>query len=87
MTFKPKLLVNDAPREFRWKGKIFMPGIFDGEHVFQITPIDEKSCLFVQHERFTGVLAWLILKLIGKNTHAGFRAMNEALKQRVEAAG
>ncbi len=41
---------------------------------------------FIQEERFSGLLASLFLRFGKEQTLAGFTAMNEALKQRAEAA-
>ena len=41
MNFKPLVLKNQFSQEFRWKGKLGIKGIFDGEHYFileEITP-------------------------------------------------
>ena len=85
MTFKPKVLLADSNREFRWRGKLMMTGIFDGEHYFQIEPAGD-GVRFTQGERFTGVLVPLmgLMGVYGK-TQNGFEAMNEALKSRAEA--
>jgi hypothetical protein len=34
MTFKPTILTLESNKEFRWKGKLGITGIFDGEHYF-----------------------------------------------------
>lgn len=34
MTFKPKILIVEPNKEFRWKGKLGINGIFDGKHYF-----------------------------------------------------
>src|SRR4051794_18266607 len=34
MTFEPKILAADPGRELRWIGRLWMPGIVDGEHYF-----------------------------------------------------
>lgn len=34
MTFSPKVLVAERGKEFRWLGRVLMPGLFDGEHSF-----------------------------------------------------
>jgi hypothetical protein len=39
---------------------------------------------FVQDERFTGLLAPLVLRFIARRTWKGFEAMNQALKARAE---
>lgn len=83
MTFTPKVLVARPGKELRWLGRLLLPGIFDGEHAFEL---EERggSCSFRQSERFTG----LLLPLLGgalAATERGFAAMNAALKQRAES--
>ena len=36
MEFNPVVLVNKEASEFRWQGKLFVKGLFDGEHYFLI---------------------------------------------------
>jgi hypothetical protein len=84
MSIKPRIIEVDPGREFRWLGHLLMPGIFDGEHVFEIVPIGDASCRFVQREEFSGILAPLMLAMIGKSTERGFNEMNQALKARAE---
>ena len=85
MTIKPKVRKVEPGKEFRWKGKMFIPGLFDGEHIFELRAID-GGCHFTQREEFTGILVTIMLRLIGKKTLRGFNEMNAALKQRVESA-
>jgi hypothetical protein len=84
MTFKPTVQRVEPNREFRWLGRVGMPGLFDGEHIFEIEPLDGGRVRFVQRERFTGVLTPLLLAMVGKSTRQGFDEMNRALKERVE---
>ena len=86
MTIKPKLLKVEPRRELRWLGHLVFPGLFDGEHSFVIEPLAEGRISFVQREQFRGILAPLMLRWIGENTLAGFKAMNEALKAEAEQA-
>ena len=86
MTFKPRVVKVDPNREFRWLGHLGMSGIFDGEHIFEIEPIGDASCHFVQREEFRGGLVPLMLAMIGKATERGFNEMNQALKKRAEGA-
>jgi hypothetical protein len=86
MSFKPRLLVFEPLKELRWKGQLLMPGLFDGEHYFQLVEVSEGTVRFVQGEIFTGLLVPLTLRgsmLAG--TERGFAAMNRALKARAEA--
>lgn len=83
-TITPTLLANEAAREFRWLGSIGVRGLFDGEHSFVLEPTASGTRL-VHAERFRGILARPVLALVGRKTHAGFVAMNEALAARVAA--
>lgn len=85
MTFRPTVLVVDEPTEFRWQGRLFVLGLYDGEHRFGLTPIDEAERTRLTHaETFRGALVGFINRRIGDNVEAGFNQMNDALKHRVE---
>ncbi len=85
MTFKPTVLAATPGKELRWLGKLGFGGLFDGEHSFVLTPNADGTTHLEHGERFSGVLVAL-LKGTMKNSHAGFEAFNQTLKQRVEAA-
>ncbi|MGA4727309.1 SRPBCC family protein [Micromonospora taraxaci] len=85
MTFKPTVLAANPGQELRWLGKLGVGGLFDGEHSFVLTANADGTTHLVHGERFSGLLVAL-LKGTLKNTHAGFGAFNDALKQRVESA-
>ncbi len=70
-------------REFRWKGHVLIPGLFDAEHYFIIEPYNENRVRFVQGEKFHGLLVPLFRGIIDK-AKRGFEEMNQALKERVE---
>ena len=84
MTFKPTVLVADVNKEFRWLGHLMFPGIFDGEHIFELYENTDGTTTFVQREEFKGILVPLFSKMLDTKTVAGFEAMNKRLKQRVE---
>lgn len=86
MVFKPKVMAHAPQKEFRWLGHLIIPGLFDGEHMFLLEPIAQGQVKFIQRENFKGMMANLFLKKIGPSTQTGFEAMNQALKQRAEAA-
>ena len=56
MTFRPRLLLVEKNREFRWLGRLLIPGIFDGNHRFEILPRDARRVCFTQSEDFSGIL-------------------------------
>lgn len=84
MTFKPKLLAIRPNSEFRWLGHLFVPGLFDGEHIFELYENTDGSTTFVHREIFSGVLVPLFKKMLDVNTFQGFQLMNAALKARAE---
>src|SRR5580693_4570817 len=36
MTFNPEVLALETNKELRWIGHLFFPGLFDGEHKFEL---------------------------------------------------
>ena len=52
MTFKPTVIRAAPGRELRWLGRLLLPGIFDGEHSFEMSPLGEGRTRFVQREKF-----------------------------------
>jgi hypothetical protein len=43
MTFRPTVLRAEPNRELRWLGRLWMPGLFDGEHVSCSNPSDRPA--------------------------------------------
>jgi hypothetical protein len=84
MRMRPMVLAATPSQELRWLGRIGVPGIFDGEHRFRIESLGQDHVRFVQEERFTGLLAPIILRFVERGTRQGFEAMNQALKARAE---
>ena len=86
MSMRPTVLAVEAGRGFAWLGRLAgIPKLFDGEHHFEIEPIDGERVRFRQWERFGGILVPFLRKMLDTNTRAGFEAMNAALKERAEA--
>ena len=85
MTFHPRVLEFEANKKFRWLGHFGIPGLFDGEHSFELLSNADGTTTFHQSEKFHGILVPLLKKMLDVNTLDGFRQMNEALKKRTEA--
>lgn len=83
--FKPVVLQATAPTRLRWLGRVGFPGVFDGEHSFELRP-EGAATRLLQTESFQGFLVPLLWRKVGPMTRAGFEAMNRALKARAEAA-
>ena len=84
MTFRPKVLAAEPGVLLRWIGHLIMPGIFDGTHQFELQGRDGFTHV-TQSETFRGVLVPLTGQTITA-TRSDFRALNQALKTRVETA-
>ena len=85
VTMKPRVTAVEPGRAFEWLGSIVVRGIFDGRHRFELEAT-ERGTRFTQRESFSGVLVPLLPRRFHARTEAGFVAMNEALKVRVEQA-
>lgn len=83
MDFKPVITELAPQKELRWQGKLFISGIFDGEHYFKLEPIEGNKTKFIHGENFSGILIPFMGGVL-KSTEEGFKAMNEELKLRCE---
>ena len=84
MRFKPIILTFEENKELRWKGKLLIRGLFDGEHYFILKENKDGTTTFTQGENFSGLLIGLFGKTLDK-TEQGFILMNEAIKARCES--
>jgi len=85
MRLNPAVLTIEPMHEFRWRGKLVLPGLFDAEHFFILEPNLETGLVFRHGEVFSGVLVPLFRRFIDGATKQGFIEMNEALKREAEA--
>jgi hypothetical protein len=85
MTFRPTVLSAEPGKELRWRGRFLVPGLFDGEHFFELHETDSERTRFVHGERFSGVLVALLKASLDGPTRSGFVRMNQALKERAES--
>lgn len=82
--FNPIVISYDPPFEFKWLGKFFIKGLFDGEHYFILNKINEKETLMTHGENFSGILVYLSGNIINE-TKNGFEKMNIAFKNYCES--
>jgi hypothetical protein len=87
MTFRPTVMKVEPSRELRWLGHLLVPGIFDGEHIFEIEELEQDRVRFVQREVFKGLLVPLLARSLDRDTQRGFEEMNRALRERIEVSG
>jgi hypothetical protein len=86
MTLRPTVTEATPGHRLRWVGRLGLPGIFDAEHSFTITPRAEGGVRLTQDERFQGMLVPLMARSLDRHTLPAFEAMNAALKHRAEQA-
>jgi len=84
-TFRPTVVELDEGREFAWLGHLFVRGLFDGEHRFVVDDLGDGRSRITQSERFSGLLAGLLLRFVGDDTASNFRAVNESARVRAES--
>jgi hypothetical protein len=84
MRFRPTVLTVQPNRELRWKGKLVVPGLFDGEHYFKLEAKPAGGLTFHQGELFSGILVPLFRRSLDGATRQGLVAMNEALTREAE---
>ncbi len=83
MTFRPEVLCFESPKELRWKGRLLMKGLFDGEHYFRFMEHENGTTTLIHGEKFTGILVGMFRKMLDEKTAPGFEEMNRALRRRV----
>jgi hypothetical protein len=81
MTFRPTVLAVEDGTLICWRGRLGMPGLFDGEHELHLEPTADGGTRFVQRESFTGLLVPMMPRVLD-DTATGFAAMNAALRDR-----
>jgi hypothetical protein len=84
-TYHPKITRVEVNKELRWKGKSFLPGIFEGERIFQIVNDQlEEEISFIHTEIFSGIGARFLSNKLSEDLQQGFQDMDKALRSRAE---
>jgi hypothetical protein len=86
MTLSPKVLAMEPRGPLTWRGRLFAPGLFDGEHTFSVAPVGPAQTRFTQKETFRGILVPFFALTLNRNVRRGFLEMNLALKRKAERA-
>jgi hypothetical protein len=84
MTFRAKIIEASPSRALAWRGRIWVPGLFDVSHHFAIEPLAGDDSRLRQFERFSGVLVPFMRGVL-RDTQAAFEIANQAIKQRAES--
>ncbi|HEY7228014.1 MAG TPA: SRPBCC domain-containing protein [Nitrososphaeraceae archaeon] len=83
-TYYPTITRLEINKELRWKGKSFLPGIFDGERIFIIEKSADNKVSFIHKEIFTGLGVRLVGNKLDQDLRVSFDKMNIALKTKAE---
>ena len=84
-TFFPEVLKVDGPNELRWVGRLPLPGLFNGEHIFTLEARGDDAVHFIHREEFSGLITPVHKRFRLTAAKRGFEEMNVALKTRAEA--
>ncbi len=84
VTFRATIVEVVPSRALAWKGKLWLPGLFDVSHHFEIEPLADDQSRLRQFERFSGVLVPFMRGVL-RDTQAAFDLANQAIKQRAES--
>jgi len=82
--YYPIITRSEANRELRWKGKSFLPCVFDGERIFILEKSNDDKILFSHKEIFSGLGVKLVGNKLDESLRESFVRMNESLKIRAE---
>jgi hypothetical protein len=70
-------------KEIRWKGHLWIPLLFDGEHNFGIRADSKGITRLIQQETFSGLLL-PFLSPVPRDTKQEFERMNAAIRDAAE---
>ncbi|HZD81817.1 MAG TPA: SRPBCC domain-containing protein [Nitrososphaeraceae archaeon] len=82
--YRPTVTKVEPNHELRWLGKSFIPGMFNGERIFTIQPLEVNYIRFVHKEIFSGLGASLAGNRLDEDLYQSFDKMNNAFKKKVE---
>lgn len=82
--FAARITERQDERELRWDGHVGADWLARGDHVFTITRLADGWVRFHQEETFSGVLPWLLGRVLARQARRGFEAMNAALAREAE---
>jgi hypothetical protein len=82
--FKPKVRSVVPNKYFNWLGSLWVKGLFDGHHYFEIEELSPLQVKLKHGENFSGILSNYIMKKIGNETRSNFIKMNNAVKNLAE---
>jgi hypothetical protein len=86
VVLRPVVVTWEPPTQLRWRGTFISRRLFSGEHGFRLEQLDDSRVRFHQDETISGLLVPFYARLRLPATRSGFAQVNEALRERAEAA-
>jgi hypothetical protein len=80
---KPRVLDWIPNEQLHWELKM-MGGLIKTIRYIEIEPLGPANCVVNNGEIFGGLMGPSLAKRVGRTVQRGFKAMNEALKERAE---
>jgi hypothetical protein len=74
----------EPPHLLTWRTTNGLPGLMDVDRTFRLTPAIDGTTKLEQSETASGLLAPLLGPLLARPIVAGFEALGDALRRRVE---
>lgn len=85
-SFSPTVVDLRPNERYAWLGTTGVRGLFDGEHSFELEPVDENRTRLTNREVYSGLLAPIFRRLpMMQDAPQGFEAMNAEIKAYTEA--
>jgi hypothetical protein len=75
----------DPKERLTWRGHVLAPWFFEGYRRFEIRPLEEGGVMFTHVEDIHGILGPVFSLLMGTPQRRSHEALNQALRERVEA--
>ena len=75
------MLAVEEGKLIRWRGRVGVRGIFDGDHELSLEALADGTTRFTQRETFSGILVPFVRRMLD-DTETGFTRMNAALRSR-----
>ena len=68
-------------KELRWLKRALLPGLYNVEHIFKLSPQESGETLFEYHQQFSGLVSGFYFNRFEYSYLAGMKKMNQALKE------
>lgn len=82
LVFRPQVIEAKTAQRLRWQGSLFLKGLFDGLHSFELHALDGQNTQLIHQERFSGILVPFMGRRL-EQTQGGFERFNQALREQV----